>query len=203
MIIHLRPAVADGLLRPTRKPRASSAQAVSAAGGPAFLVLLRVGFTELRRSPGALVVSYTAVSPLPGLPGRAVCFLWHCPAGHPGWALPTTLPCGVRTFLSPVTRAAIIRPTRPSRKFSLQRRRATPSNKKCVGILGGLRVRPHRPESAVRTRIRSHSTHLSTSLSGALRYVSRSETVSASWHPLHRPRCSLAAPRPLCARIFS
>ena len=32
---------------------------------------------------------------------RAVCFLWHCPAGHPGWALPTTLLCGARTFLSP------------------------------------------------------------------------------------------------------
>jgi hypothetical protein len=31
--------------------------------------------------------------------GEAVCFLWHCPAGHPGWALPTTLPCGARTFL--------------------------------------------------------------------------------------------------------
>jgi hypothetical protein len=30
---------------------------------------------------------------------EAVCFLWHCPAGHPGWALPTTLLCGVRTFL--------------------------------------------------------------------------------------------------------
>ena len=30
---------------------------------------------------------------------RAVCFLWHFPAGHPGWALPTTLLCGVRTFL--------------------------------------------------------------------------------------------------------
>ena len=29
----------------------------------------------------------------------AVCSLWHCPAGRPGWALPTTLPCGVRTFL--------------------------------------------------------------------------------------------------------
>ena len=29
----------------------------------------------------------------------AVCFLWHCPAGHPGWALPTTLLCGARTFL--------------------------------------------------------------------------------------------------------
>jgi hypothetical protein len=32
--------------------------------------------------------------------GSAVCSLWHCPAGHPGWALPTTLPCGARTFLS-------------------------------------------------------------------------------------------------------
>ena len=29
----------------------------------------------------------------------AVCFLWHCPAGHPGWALPTTVLSGVRTFL--------------------------------------------------------------------------------------------------------
>ncbi len=29
----------------------------------------------------------------------AVCFLWHCPAGHPGLPLATTLPCGVRTFL--------------------------------------------------------------------------------------------------------
>ena len=25
--------------------------------------------------------------------------LWHCPAGHPGWVLPTTVLCGVRTFL--------------------------------------------------------------------------------------------------------
>jgi len=29
----------------------------------------------------------------------AVCSLWHCPAGHPGLLLATTLPCGVRTFL--------------------------------------------------------------------------------------------------------
>lgn len=29
----------------------------------------------------------------------AVCSLWHCPAGHPGWLLATTLPCGARTFL--------------------------------------------------------------------------------------------------------
>jgi hypothetical protein len=30
---------------------------------------------------------------------RAVCSLWHCPAGHPGLPLATTLPCGARTFL--------------------------------------------------------------------------------------------------------
>ncbi|SFS92425.1 hypothetical protein SAMN05660874_04208 [Saccharopolyspora flava] len=30
---------------------------------------------------------------------RAVCFLWHCPAGRPGLPLATTLLCGVRTFL--------------------------------------------------------------------------------------------------------
>ena len=32
----------------------------------------------------------------------AVCFLWHCPAGHPGWPLAITLPCGARTFLGDV-----------------------------------------------------------------------------------------------------
>ena len=70
----------------------------------ALLTLLRVGFTEPPQSPAALVVSYTTFSPLP--PDQvatwnpaAVCFLWHFPAGHPGSALPTTLPCGARTFL--------------------------------------------------------------------------------------------------------
>ena len=32
---------------------------------------------------------------------EAVFSLWHFPAGHPGWALPTTVLCGVRTFLDP------------------------------------------------------------------------------------------------------
>src|SRR6476620_2702484 len=44
------------------------------------------------------VVSYTAVSPLP-VRALSVCSLWHCPAGHPGSLLTTTLPCGARTFL--------------------------------------------------------------------------------------------------------
>jgi len=74
-----------------------------------------VGFAEPPQSPAVLVVSYTAVSPLPRLLG-AVCFLWHCPAGHPGWALPTTLPCGARTFLdADMANAAITRSARPPR----------------------------------------------------------------------------------------
>ena len=76
------------------------------------LGLLRVGFTEPPQSPGALVVSYTTVSPLPAK--QAVCFLWHCPAGHPGWLLATTLPCGARTFLGRISPDATAWPTHPS-----------------------------------------------------------------------------------------
>ena len=44
---------------------------------------------------------------------EAVCFLWHCPAGRPGSALPTTLPCGARTFLTGLAPGATARPTHP------------------------------------------------------------------------------------------
>ena len=52
----------------------------------------------------APVRSYRTVSPLPVRDSRvaapsAVCSLLHFPAGFPGWALPTAVPCGVRTFL--------------------------------------------------------------------------------------------------------
>jgi hypothetical protein len=85
----------------------------------ALLTLLRVGFTKPLQSPAALVVSYTTVSPLPaGQSQRAVCFLWHCPAGHPGSALPTTLPCGARTFLTgPRRPGATARPTHPQKAY--------------------------------------------------------------------------------------
>ena len=105
MIIHLRPPLPAAFARGRATyPDASRGQRSSGVRGPdprtgPFLVLLRVGFAEPPQSPGVLVVSYTAVSPLPPSPA-AVCSLWHFPAGHPGWALPTTLPCGVRTFLS-------------------------------------------------------------------------------------------------------
>ena len=77
-----------------------------------YLTLLRVGFTKPLESPRTLVGSYSTFSPLPDDRGRrAVCFLWHFPAGHPGSVLPTTLPFGARTFLGDVSVEA---PTRPS-----------------------------------------------------------------------------------------
>src|SRR5882724_10651189 len=80
-----------------------------------LLVLLQVGFAEPLRSPGALVRSYRTLSPLPacGLSRRAGGLLSVAlSAGRPAWALPSTLPCGARTFLSPVRDgAAVARPT--------------------------------------------------------------------------------------------
>src|SRR5262249_44861153 len=113
-------------MRSPREDRAGRRQPLAQAPRPgrraALLTLLRVGFTEPPQSPAMLVVSYTTVSPLPG-PGRslawAVCSLWHCPAGHPGSALPTTLPCGARTFLTRPRLAwpgAAARPARPPSK---------------------------------------------------------------------------------------
>ena len=86
-----------------------------------------------------LVVSYTAVSPLPTLPS-AVCFLWHFPAGHPGWALPTTLPCGARTFLdADGISAAITRSARPPR---LQGTAGVEPRICLRGLVCGAEVRP-------------------------------------------------------------
>ena len=83
-----------------------------------YLALLLAGFTELPRSPGALVRSYRTFSPLPGPTRRlaaadpcaaqAVCFLWHFPSRCRDWALPSAMPFGVRTFLPPLAQAATV-----------------------------------------------------------------------------------------------
>ncbi|GAE75822.1 hypothetical protein JCM18918_1555 [Cutibacterium acnes JCM 18918] len=62
-----------------------------------FLALLQVGFAMPSPSPMTrwhLLHRFTLTGSKP-----AVCSLWHFPAGHPGWALPTTLLYGARTFL--------------------------------------------------------------------------------------------------------
>ena len=69
-----------------------------------YLALLRVGFTLPSHITAPAVRSYRTFSPSPGSLsqesyGRAVCFLWHFPSGHPAWPLASTLPAGARTFL--------------------------------------------------------------------------------------------------------
>ena len=88
--------VARGLVQPTRKHESGQLPERPGALTLPYLALLRMGFTELPRSPGILVSSYLTVSPLPL---RAVCFLWHFPWGRPQSPLATILPCGARTFL--------------------------------------------------------------------------------------------------------
>ncbi len=101
--------VAQHLQQPTRTLNGSGRSATVSSRSnrqTSCLVLLPVGFTEPSRSPGPLVRSYRTVSPLP--PGKAkirlsrsaVYSLWHFPYPHGRWALPTTAPCGARTFLS-------------------------------------------------------------------------------------------------------
>jgi len=68
------------------------------------LALHLAGFAMRVRVTAAPVRSYRTLSPLPVRDSRevapsAVCSLWHFPAGFPGWALPTAVLCGVRTFL--------------------------------------------------------------------------------------------------------
>jgi hypothetical protein len=99
-----RATVAGGLQRPTRVlGRATLERTLSglAPGG-----VCRAA-TVTRRTGGLLPHRFTLTAP----GGAAVCFLWHCPASHLGWVLPTTLLCGVRTFLEVAPRD---RPAGPS-----------------------------------------------------------------------------------------
>src|SRR5262249_11584487 len=101
-IIHLGlslPTVSCGLPAGSGGPPSGACAAGTRGAWPPFDlapggVYLAVPVT--RRAGGLLHHPFTLTG---GLGPSAVCFLWHCPAGHPGWALPTTLPCGARTFL--------------------------------------------------------------------------------------------------------
>ena len=106
-------AVADSLVRSTREHRAGRPRSLAqgAAGSPLDLAPGGVyRATAVTCGAGGLLHHRFTLTPADA---GAVCFLWHCPAGHPGSALPTTLPCGARTFLTGLTPGATARPTHP------------------------------------------------------------------------------------------
>jgi hypothetical protein len=110
--------LSEPITGPRQRPRTAGAARAAypgASDGPPSnapcLALLRVGLAEPDRSPDPLVSSYLTVSPLP-LAGRSVL----CCAVRevtPAWALPSTLPCGVRTFLERANAPAAARPAPP------------------------------------------------------------------------------------------
>jgi hypothetical protein len=108
------PALTAAIHLGTPLPTPSSGLPGSSGGQPsnaACLALLRVGFTEPLRSPGALVVSYTTVSPLPTrlATDRRSVFCGTVPRVTPGGRYPP--PCPVESGLSSARRSPD--PTRP------------------------------------------------------------------------------------------
>ncbi|MCG3131958.1 MAG: hypothetical protein FLDDKLPJ_02768 [Phycisphaerae bacterium] len=82
-----------------RSPGGSSALPAARRDGPslaAYLGLPAVGFDLPRESPRARCALTAPFHPYLS----AVSFLCHFPSGRPGLALPTTVPCPVRTFLT-------------------------------------------------------------------------------------------------------
>jgi hypothetical protein len=159
--------VAVPLLRPTRglgEPRQHPLSGL--APGEVYLA------GRLTTTP---VVSYTAVSPLPGSP-PAVCSLWHCLADHSGWVLPTALPCGARTFLgAAANRERRDRPADPFAWPSL----APPPERAC-GVSPSARSR----RSAARAGSRSGSLR-----TGVGQRMPRPRVPRWRPHPRARPAC--------------
>ena len=107
-----RPVVADRFLRSTRRlGRAALERLRKSDCVRLFLDLAPGGVYRAapvaRNAGGLLHRRFT----LTDARAPAVCFLWHCPAGHPGLSLATTLPCGVRTFLGAPAAAGATRPS--------------------------------------------------------------------------------------------
>src|SRR4051794_41514755 len=116
-----RPAVAGRLERSTRRLGRAALERLrrTAANRRPFRPCSGWGLPSHTGHPvcgGLLHRRFTLTGSTAEAAPPAVCSLWHCPAGHPGSPLTTTLPCGARTFLgdgvSPVDATA--QPTRPS-----------------------------------------------------------------------------------------
>src|SRR6266496_6869646 len=100
-------AVAGSLVRSTREHRAGHPQTLAQAPWPKPRRPLDLApggvYRAARITPGAGGLLHHRFT-LTGVVTPAVCSLWHCPAGHPGLPLATTLPFGARTFLDNAVR---------------------------------------------------------------------------------------------------
>jgi hypothetical protein len=137
----------------------------------------------------------TASRRAPGAGPAAVCFLWHCPADHPGSALPTTLPCGARTFLGDPGEPE---PTRPPGQLA---RRSPDSSPRTLPAAPPARTRcpsPHDANSHVVPQLPSGR-----QLRDYVVVACRGPTTTPGLRCRHRrgrPR-RLAVPAPPAARI--
>src|SRR5690606_13445268 len=107
--------------RPTRMLGRAALERILSGLAPGGVYLA----APVTRHAGGLLHHRFTLTPLAPAEARssvAVCFLWHCPAGHPGWALPTTLLYGARTFLGAPGCNATVRLTHPRRHRTARRR---------------------------------------------------------------------------------
>ncbi len=183
----------------TTLPQPSSGLPGNGTGSPIVpcLALLRTRFTEPTASPRPLVGSYPTVSPLPGA---------HAPGGLLSVALSRGLPrVGVthRPALwspdVPRRTAETVRRDRLADPLAsrVYRRRRRPTPQHPVPLPASASRGGQRPDSSVRTRMRSHSGHCTTSSGAARRTDSRSDPVSVMPQPPHVRACRSAAPTPL------
>jgi len=117
------PVVDDHPSRPTSRTGGASVRQLPAAyldltgpGRRSCLALHRTGFAwpPRHRDAGALLPHLFTFACSRLTCGRAIgrVFLWHCPAGFPGWALPTVLALGCPDFPRGVfSPPAAVRPT--------------------------------------------------------------------------------------------
>jgi hypothetical protein len=137
-----RPSIYD---RRCRRPRAVHPR--TRAGSPRTCAVRPCSGRGLPSRPGRPGRWWSLAPPFhPYLPRpnrwEAVCSLWHCPADHSGWVLPTALPWGARTFLDTWSYQLIParcrgRPTNPSASRSLgDRTPGRPGEGGRPGVLG-------------------------------------------------------------------
>jgi hypothetical protein len=102
------------------------------------LTLLRVGFTEPPRSPWALVVSYTTVSPLPPVARWRSVLCGTFPRVTPGGRCPP--PCPVEPGLSSASNPRVTRRGRPAGSSAVRNR--VPVIRRARTALSAIRHRP-------------------------------------------------------------